>query len=244
MKILIVDDDAVFVSQISDALKNNGFEPFHATSTSQAISLLNNTLDIRLIILDIVLPDTDGFYLLKYLKDNTQLSHIPVLACSSIADETNVLKTIRMGAKDYIIKPTSPESLISKIRKLLTARPQKTILIVDDDEFILDILAKIVEREGFKALKAADGNEALKILESHKISAVISDIAMPGMSGLDLLTAIKSRYSNIPVLLITGHAGKYQKEDVTNLGADGFIIKPFKNIEIITKLKSFDLQPA
>jgi len=244
MKILIVDDDAIFVSQISEALKKKGFDPFHATSTSQAISLLNNTLDIRLIVLDIVLPNTDdGPHLLKYLKDNTQLNHIPVLVCSSVGDEANVLKTIRMGAKDYIVKPASPESLISKIRKLLTARPQKTILIVDDDKFILDILAKIVEREGIKALKAADGDEALKILESHKVSAVISDIAMPGMSGLDLLAAIKSRY-NIPVLLITGYAGKYQKEDVTDLGADGFIIKPFKNIEIITKLRSFDLQPA
>ncbi len=118
------------------------------------------------------------------------------------------------------------------------------ILIVDDDRVILDVLAKIVERQGIKALKATDGNEALKILESHEVIGVISDIAMSGMSGLDLLTAIKSRFSNIPVLLITGHAGKYQEEDVTVLGADGFISKPFKNTEIMAKLKSLDLLPA
>lgn len=244
MKILIVDDDAVFVSQISEALKKNGFEPFHATSTSQAISLLNNTSDIGAIVLEIILPDTDGLYLLKYLKDNTKLSRIPVLVCSSVGDEANVLKTIHMGARDYLVKPASPENLISKIRKLLTGRPEKTILIVDDDRFILDILAKVVEREGMKAVKAADGNEALKIAESHKISAVISDIAMPGMSGLELLAAIKGKNSNIPVLLITGHTGRYNKEDVTALGADGFIAKPFKNTEIIARLNSFDLQPV
>ncbi len=92
------------------------------------------------------------------------------------------------------------------------------------------------EAEG--EITAGSGEHALEILEENKVAAIISDIAMPEMNGIDLLTKVKKKHGDIPILMITGFAGQYRGENVLAAGADGFIIKPFKNIDIVNKIKS------
>jgi CheY-like chemotaxis protein len=78
----------------------------------------------------------------------------------------------------------------------------------------------------------------LKILETESVFAVISDICMPGISGLELLAKVKATHPEVFVLLITGQTGKFDKEQAIAAGADGFVAKPFKNIELSQKLCS------
>lgn len=243
-KVLIVDSDARASRKIERILTETGFIASIADSINLAISLIHRVQDIKAIISEIRLPDGDAMAILNYIGEDSRLSLIPVLICSSSRDEKLILKYAHAGAKDYLAKPVNPETLISKINKLVN-RAQDLILIVDDDEFMREFLSKSVEREGFKALTAADGKEALELLESYKnIKAVISDIAMPGVDGFELLARIKAEHQGIPVLLITGYGGKYAKDDVIAAGADGYVTKPFKNIEIVNTLKSFNLQPS
>ena len=75
------------------------------------------------------------------------------------------------------------------------------------------------------------------MIASRQIFAIISDICMPGISGLDLLVKVKEIYPQMPVLLVTGQTGKYSREQAIAAGADGFMAKPFKNVEIATKLR-------
>lgn len=117
-------------------------------------------------------------------------------------------------------------------------RPQASILVVDDETFIRQILSRIVSREGYLVHQASDGKEALKSLAETPCQIVISDIKMPNMDGIELLSQIKANHSNVSVILITAYAGEYSTHDALSAGADAFITKPFKNVEIGETLRT------
>ncbi len=112
-----------------------------------------------------------------------------------------------------------------------------SVLIVDDETFIRQILARIVSREGYEVRQACDGRDALARLSEASYDIVISDIKMPNMDGMELLAEIKANHPDIPVILITAYAGEYSAEEALKAGADAFIAKPFKNTEIAETLR-------
>jgi two-component system response regulator PilR (NtrC family) len=114
----------------------------------------------------------------------------------------------------------------------------ESVLVVDDQELIREILVKIVEREGYSVDEAGDGQEALEKLAEKSYQFVISDIKMPRMDGIELLKAIKAQYPETMVLLITAYSGRIGPRMALEVGADCFITKPFKNMEISQTLRS------
>jgi len=183
------------------------------------------------------LPGRSGFDFLKYLKSNAKLRKIPVMICSSRQDNDSVVRSINLGAEDYIIKPIDKEKLLTKVKTLLSKNDGK-VLIVDDQEIVLNVLSKILEREGFQTITAQSAEKALEIMSTSNVKLVISDIVMPEIDGFELLTRIKKQHPRVKVMLITGYEGKFRKEDIIAAGADGYIIKPFKNIDVIQSINS------
>ena len=111
------------------------------------------------------------------------------------------------------------------------------ILIVEDDKDLRNILEVIFEQNGYSVLTAANGKEGLEILNSNKVDAVISDVRMPVMDGIELLKRIKSQYLSLPVVfLITGFAD-ISDEKALSLGASGVIDKPFQIAKIIGEIR-------
>lgn len=111
-----------------------------------------------------------------------------------------------------------------------------SVLVVDDEVFIRQILSRIVSREGYSVAEAKDGIEALEKMTERQFDFVLSDIKMPRMDGMELLATIKEKYPDTLVLLITAYAGEYTSDDAIAAGADYFITKPFKNMEIARTL--------
>jgi DNA-binding response OmpR family regulator len=238
MKVLVVESDPESSLELNGILTKNGFEVEQATSVKNAIHKLQSDLKIGLIISDTALPETDGFELLKYLRNNNIHNRTPILMCSSDSDKDSVLKSVQLGARDFLIKPVNPDILMEKIARI--TRPKKVapcVMVVDDDEFILDILQKIIRRDGYEVIPVRSALEALKTLEETKVEVIISDIVMPEMDGMELLASVKTKHPGVQVVMITGHSGRFGKESVLDAGADGFISKPFKNIEIIRTLQ-------
>lgn len=112
----------------------------------------------------------------------------------------------------------------------------ESVLIVDDEQLIRDILVRIVEREGYRADQAGDGVEALEKLNTSRFDYVISDIKMPNMDGIELIAQIKKRYPFTKILIVTGQTKKVTTREAIAAGADGFVVKPFKNMEIARTL--------
>lgn len=115
-------------------------------------------------------------------------------------------------------------------------RINASVLVVDDEPILRDILTRIVGRAGYSVASAVDGLDALEKLKTARFDIVISDVKMPNMDGLELLGEIKSSYPETSVILITGKAAEFRLEDALKAGADHFIVKPFKNVEVATTL--------
>lgn len=121
-------------------------------------------------------------------------------------------------------------------------RVNASVLIVDDEPIVRGLLARIVNRQGYSVTEAVDGLDALEKMKDVRFDFVISDIKMPNMDGLKLLKEIRAQYPNTYVLLITGNRAEYKAEKVMAAGADQFIAKPFKNMDIAHTLKGLYLK--
>ncbi len=107
------------------------------------------------------------------------------------------------------------------------------ILVVDDEEAMCHVLSRLLTTHGHRVLTAGNGHDALKMVHKHTISLLISDLMMPGMSGLQLLGKLKTYYPDLPVILITAYGTVDTAVQAMKSGAYDYILKPFDNDEIL-----------
>lgn len=107
-----------------------------------------------------------------------------------------------------------------------------TIMVVDDELMMRNLLEKILQRDGYKVVTAENVKKALEILNRDKIDIVISDMKMPEMNGFDLLKIVKKDYPHIGMIMMTAYGDAYTVKDALLLGADEYITKPFKSFEV------------
>ena len=105
------------------------------------------------------------------------------------------------------------------------------VLVVEDDQQLRDALKQSFTRFGCEVLTAANGEEALQILESRSVTAIVSDIQMPKMSGVELLNHLRDRGITIPVIMMTGYS-HYEEEEINDLGAMVTLQKPFSRAQL------------
>lgn len=108
----------------------------------------------------------------------------------------------------------------------------KKILIVDDNPNMSSLLVEMLEVFQYDALRATDGHDALKRVDSDDIAMVITDMRMPKMSGLELLQALKQKRPQLPVVIISGYSVDEVDSDIVSAKADGFLNKPFMMSDI------------
>jgi DNA-binding response OmpR family regulator len=115
-----------------------------------------------------------------------------------------------------------------------------TVLVIDDDPVILELLRVNFEIEGFDVVCARDGDEGLAMAQDIHPDVVISDIMMPRRDGLQLLSDLKGdpRTEDLPVILLSAKAQKSEVQHGLDLGADDYITKPFDPIQLIERLNA------
>jgi CheY-like chemotaxis protein len=108
------------------------------------------------------------------------------------------------------------------------------ILLVDDDKPFRDIVRYDLEVAGYKIIfEAEDGMEALDIVAEKHVDLVLLDLRMPKLNGEEVLRTIKENYRNISVIVVTGQIGNDVRKAVFDLGAEGFIEKPYETVELL-----------
>ncbi len=111
-----------------------------------------------------------------------------------------------------------------------------SILIVDDDEYILDSFSQLIALKGYISYTALNGKKALDILSKKKVDVILTDMKMPEMDGMALLKTVKSKYPDINVIIITGYGAIDDAVGAMKQGASDYILKPFSPDEIILKV--------
>jgi DNA-binding response OmpR family regulator len=113
----------------------------------------------------------------------------------------------------------------------------KTVLVVDDEPIVRGVVARYLEREGFRTLQAGDGETARALLERESPSLVVLDLMLPGVDGLSLCRWIRAR-SDLPVIMLTALGEESDRIVGLELGADDYVTKPFSPRELATRVKT------
>ncbi|MEO3718928.1 response regulator transcription factor [Pediococcus acidilactici] len=133
MKILVVDDDKEIVELLDIYIKNEGYEPVAAYNGKEALTKLHTDPDIKLMILDIMMPEMDGMQVVREVRKDSEL---PILMLSAKTDDMDKIKGLLTGADDYVTKPFNPLEIMARVKSLLR-RSEKDV--TDDAPEILDI---------------------------------------------------------------------------------------------------------
>ncbi|TBL81830.1 response regulator transcription factor [Paenibacillus thalictri] len=115
-------------------------------------------------------------------------------------------------------------------------RPQ-TILLVDDEKDIIDLLEIYLKNEGYRLLRAGNGFEALEVLRKEEIDLIILDIMMPKMDGMEACIKIREQ-KNMPIIMLSAKSQDMDKILGLSTGADDYVTKPFNPLELVARIKS------
>lgn len=229
-----------------------------------------NKSEVRadVILLDIIMPKLNGYEVLEMLGKEYGDNIPAVIIISNSGQPVEIDKAIRLGAKDYIIKAQfTPDEVAAKVNNLLGNQrggPQavstKTIgsqeeqvdvavqkkgpkiLIVEDDQFLRDLLKTKLEKEGFLVQTAIDGPEGLEKVTKEKPDIILLDIILPGIDGFEIMKKIRSdtemNIASMPIILLSNLGQEADVEKGRALGADDYLIKSnFTIDEIIEKIQ-------
>lgn len=233
--VLVVDDEPSIRRFLRHILEVEGFLVMEARTGEDAVSIARREKP-AIVLLDLVLPDIDGFEVLSRLKQHSTTRTIPVIILSIIEDEE---RCFRLGASDYLPKPIDRERLVDRVSRLIAAGPARClnghghVLCVDDDDSVLKAVATILSSHGFEVDIARNGMDALEIAREKQPDLIILDLMMPGMSGHEVLLALKgnSGTAEIPVMILTA-AEPDERIRALQGGAESLMTKPFTEKEL------------
>lgn len=237
-RILVVDDDLNLLELLVDTLRSVGYRVEGVSNGNAALDKLAAE-SYDLLVSDIKMPGMDGITLSR--KVRRRYPNLPVLLITGVAAPEIIG---RVTADGFLAKPFRINKIEELIESTLQGKPEpvaaqiRHILVVDDDETYREMLADALRYNDYVPLAVSSGEEALRQLEQGLSDAVISDIRMPGMDGIDLSRRIKARYPDLPVILITGYLSEREIASQTSGNEiDGFLEKPFRIEKIIEMLQ-------
>ncbi len=240
-RVLVVDDEPSIRRFLRHILESEGFIVTEARTGEDAVAVARREKP-SLVLLDLVLPDIDGFEVLGRLKELPGTRNIPVIILSIIEDDE---RCFRLGASDYLPKPIDRERLVDRVAKLIAAAPRKRsdrernlVLAVDDDDSVLRALTTILANHGFDVEIARNGKDGLELARQCQPDLIILDLMMPIMTGHEVLLALKQNSSTaeIPIVILTA-AEPDERIRALQGGAESLMTKPFTEKELAKLVK-------
>lgn len=222
--VLLIDDSVESRLLLLEMLQDLGCNVQLAASGEEGLLLAQRQAP-DLIILDLLMPDMDGWQVLGTLKRDPVLGSVPVLVASVVADDQE--RTL-LGALEVLNKPIDRQQLEQVLARMLIPEPA-SVLVVDDEEMIRQLLSELLERRGFQVTTASNGEKALEALEEQPHDLVLVDLIMPGMDGRELIAALRRdpRWRHLPVVVVTGmHLSDEERSDLEER-VEGILAKGF-----------------
>jgi CheY-like chemotaxis protein len=198
-QVLVIDDDPTVRDMLRRFLEKEGYAPILAENGRDGLALAQKHRPYA-IVLDVVMPEMDGWMVLGALKANPELASIPVIL-HTVVDEKK--RGLALGAIDYMVKPFDRDRLRATLARFRTGAAE--VLVVDDDPETRLFVRHALEGDGWQVREAANGHEALAEVDRNPPTAVLLDLMMPEMDGFEFLAVLRRRDvgHDIPVVVCT-----------------------------------------
>ncbi len=240
--ILVIEDEAPLIETLKLKLEKEGFAVETAEDGEQGIKKAE-TVHPDIILLDLLLPKVKGEDVLSYVKKHAELKKIPVIIISNSGQPVEIRKLLEDGADDYIIKADfTIDDILERVHNTLEkqfGRPD--VLVAEDETFLRTVLAKKLRLLGFRVLTTLDGDITLKMILEMKPKVVLLDLLMPGISGIEVLHALKNDPSHdrskTKVVILSNYSGKEGEPVITEMTSGYFIKSNFDIDDIVAKVK-------
>jgi len=262
LPVLVVDDNQTNRLILKEMLTSWGMRPDVVADGKTALRSLNNACHfgspIRLVVTDMQMPEMDGLTLCEKIRSSTRFGDVVILLLSSSLRQGEAARCRELRVGSYLAKPVQPSELLEGILSALaknlvvpepeSATPQPAsgtqtrmrVLLAEDNAVNRKLAIALLEKRGHEVIVAENGQEALGALTRERVDLVLMDVQMPIMDGFEAIRAIRvkeqSTGEHLPIIALTAHAMKGDRERCLAAGADDYVAKPVRLPELLAAM--------
>lgn len=251
-KILIIEDEEALIDIYSLRFEKDGYQVITASNGKEGIELAKKEQP-NLILLDVIMPEMDGYTVLKKLKADPKTKKLRVVFLSNLGQDDEIKQGLKMGAEDYIIKSSlTPSSLVKRVKKFLGSSNSVSnnlkviqavgetksplgkpsclgmkVLLIEDNLMIIDMYKMRLEEEGAEVTTARNGAWGIKQAKSGNFDVILMDMVMPALNGLEAIKSLKKdpRTAKIPIIVFSNSAQDKDIVAAKKVGAVNYFVK-------------------
>jgi CheY-like chemotaxis protein/HPt (histidine-containing phosphotransfer) domain-containing protein len=265
LRVLIVDDNETNRLILTETLANWQMVPLAVASGQEAIQALEQAsadgAAYPLVLLDAQMPGMDGFGVAEKIRANPRLAGAAVMMLSSTGKSKDISRCHELGIPVYLLKPIKQSELFDSIQNLLNAsaaedskapQPKQEerqasqrcchILLVEDNAINQKLATRLLEKEGYRVAVANNGLEGIAAYEKETFDLILMDMQMPEMNGYEAMASIREKErsmgGHIPIIALTAHAMKGDRERCLEAGADAYVSKPINIAELLATIET------
>ncbi len=258
LPVLVVDDNATNRKILEDMLHALGMTPTSAASGKEALERLEREGPFALAVLDVQMPEMDGFALAERIRRDPRLGSPKLMLLTSAGQRGDGARCREMGLDAYLTKPITRSELEEAVRAVLgrrdgagsslvtrhSLREQRLrlkVLLAEDNPVNRTLAERLLQKRGHVVHSVGNGRLALEALERETFDAVLMDVQMPEMDGLTATQELRRREAGTgrrtPVIALTAHAMKGDRERCLAAGMDAYIAKPLHPEQLFATLE-------
>jgi two-component system cell cycle sensor histidine kinase/response regulator CckA len=226
--VLVVEDQENVRAFTTQILKTHGYLVLEASHGAAALELMQRHLgEIDVLLTDLVMPGMNGKVLAEHAKRNRP--RVKILFMSGYSDDVLGHRGVLEPGLAYVQKPFAAETLLTKMREVAASQTQqKSILVVDDDESVLNFLHDILSQMGFRVHATTNGAEVSNIVDREDPAVVITDLVMPVREGIETIRMLRQQFPAVKVIAMSGAFSGQFLRAAKHLGADATLRKPIR----------------
>jgi len=268
VSVLVVDDNRTNRRILEGMLKRWEMKVTCVEGGDEALAQLCAALEsgkpYGLVLTDMHMPGMDGFALVERIRQRPELSTATIMMLTSAGHRGDAARCQELGVSAYLLKPIRQSELREAVARVLGAKEQKgaiplitryslqdareptgslRVLVAEDNLVNQRLVTRLLEKRGHFVVVAGNGREALEALEKESFDLVLMDVQMPVMDGFEATAAIRKREEGkgirVPVVALTAHAMKGDREKCLAGGMDGYLTKPIRPQQLDELLEKY-----
>ena len=263
LPVLAVDDNATNRAILKEMLTNWHMKPITVNGGQSALAAMQKAKKagkpFPLLLIDANMPHMDGFTLAKKIKESPNLEGASIMMLTSSGVRGDAARCRKLGIVAYLVKPIKQSELLDAIMLVLDTAPKRKekiplitrhtikesrqrfrILLAEDNIINQKVAVQFLEKNGHKVSVANNGQEILQTLRKDRFDLILMDVQMPKMDGFEATASIREKEIktgfHIPIIAMTAHALKGDRERCLDAGMDDYIAKPLKAEELMKKV--------